>query len=84
MPFQNTMNEPVPVVSNLEDLYPQDALESQRARFERLKIRFSELYGRSAHFVARSPGRVNLIGDHIDYSRKLSFLSNTFLIRIAL
>lgn len=62
------MNEPVPVVKHLEDLYPRDALESQRARFEHLKIRFSELYGRSPHFVARSPGRVNLIGEHIDYS----------------
>lgn len=62
------MNEPVPVVKNLEDLYPQDALESQKARFEHLKLRFSELYGRSPLFVARSPGRVNLIGEHIDYS----------------
>ena len=62
------MNEPVPVVKNLEDLYPRDALESQRARFEHLKHRFSELYGRSPLFVARSPGRVNLIGEHIDYS----------------
>lgn len=62
------MNEPVPVVKKLEELYPQDALEFQRARFERLKIRFSELYGRSPLFVARSPGRVNLIGEHIDYS----------------
>ncbi len=62
------MNEPVPVVKNLEDLYPQDALESQRARFEHLKTQFSQLYGQSPRFVARSPGRVNLIGDHIDYS----------------
>ena len=62
------MNKPVPVIKNLEDLYPQDALESQRARFEHLKTQFSQLYGRSPRFVARSPGRVNLIGDHIDYS----------------
>ena len=68
MPSKDTMNEPVPVVKSLEDLYPQDALESQRARFERLKVRFSELHGRSPLFVARSPGRVNLIGEHIDYS----------------
>lgn len=68
MPSNNTMNESVPVVKDLEDLYPQDALESQRARFEHLKTRFSELYGRSPLFVTRSPGRVNLIGEHIDYS----------------
>ena len=62
------MNEPVPVVRNLEDLYPKDALESQEARLKHLKIRFSELYGRPPLFIARSPGRVNLIGEHIDYS----------------
>ena len=62
------MNEPVPVVRNLQDVYPQDALESQSARFEHLKTRFSELYAQSPQFVARSPGRVNLIGEHIDYS----------------
>ena len=56
------------MMKNLEDLYPQDALKSQKARFERLKSRFSELYGQSPLFVARSPGRVNLIGEHIDYS----------------
>ena len=62
------MNDPVPVAKKLEDLYPQDALESQRTRFKHLKARFSELYGHSPLFVARSPGRVNLIGEHIDYS----------------
>lgn len=68
MPSKNAMNEPVPVIQNLEDLYPRDALESQRARFEHLKHHFSEIYGRPPLFVARSPGRVNLIGEHIDYS----------------
>ncbi|CAF9939430.1 MAG: galactokinase [Alectoria fallacina] len=62
------MNETVPVVKNLQDSYPRNTLESQRARFEHLKFQFSELYGRSPLFVARSPGRVNLIGEHIDYS----------------
>ena len=64
----NMMNEAVPVVRNIQDVYPQDALEFQRARFEHLKIRFLELYAQSPEFVARSPGRVNLIGEHIDYS----------------
>lgn len=68
MPSKNPMDEPVPVVQNLEDLYSHDALESQKARFDHLKLRFSEIYGRSPLFVARSPGRVNLIGEHIDYS----------------
>lgn len=29
--------------------------------------RFFEAYGHDADFVARSPGRVNIIGEHIDY-----------------
>ena len=63
------MNDPVPVVRDIDDIYPQDALESQRKRFERLKARFAHLYGgKSPDFIARSPGRVNLIGEHIDYS----------------
>ena len=62
------MNEAVPVVQSLEDLYPRDALKSQKARFDHLKSRFSELYGQAPLFLARSPGRVNLIGEHIDYS----------------
>jgi len=65
----NTMNDPVPVVKDIDKIYPQDALKAQEERFERLRKRFSEIYGgRSPQFVARSPGRVNLIGEHIDYS----------------
>ena len=65
----STMNDPVPVVNDILDIYPQDALQNQRERFNRLRHKFSELYhGKSPQFIARSPGRVNLIGEHIDYS----------------
>lgn len=36
-------------------------------RYNNLIQKFTELYGRKPDFVARSPGRVNLIGEHIDY-----------------
>ena len=29
---------------------------------------FEELYGRKPEVLAEAPGRVNLIGEHIDYS----------------
>ena len=67
--MHHTMNDPVPVIRDIDDLYPGDALQFQKGRFERLKRRFAELYGgKTPQFIARSPGRVNLIGEHIDYS----------------
>ncbi|KAF1352242.1 galactokinase-like protein [Delphinella strobiligena] len=62
------MSGNVPVTRNLEDIYPADALESQGTRWNKLLSAFKDRYGRPAEFVSRSPGRVNLIGEHIDYS----------------
>ena len=65
------MDDPVPVMRDIADLYPQDALEAQRKRFDDLKAQFAYLYGGKApDFIARSPGRVNLIGEHIDCSSR--------------
>ena len=58
----------VPVVKSLADVYPEAAVSQQTDRWRRLLSRFRERYGRDADFVARSPGRVNIIGEHIDYS----------------
>jgi len=40
----------------------------ENARVEQLKIHFKEYFGVEAEFVARAPGRVNLIGEHTDYN----------------
>ncbi|KAG5461450.1 MAG: ribosomal protein S5 domain 2-type protein, partial [Olpidium bornovanus] len=37
------------------------------ARLNAIRKLFLEKYGREPDFFARSPGRVNLIGEHIDY-----------------
>ncbi|CAN6302915.1 unnamed protein product [Urochloa humidicola] len=60
--------ELVPTLSSLEPVYGQGSqLDEARLRFARVGERFQAIYGaRPAHF-ARSPGRVNLIGEHIDY-----------------
>lgn len=58
----------VPVAKSLEDIYTEDALPSQTTRWDHLLKQFESNYGRNAEFVARSPGRVNIIGEHIDYS----------------
>jgi galactokinase len=58
----------VPTATSLDEIYPLESLLSQTSRWSKLLTEFHSTYGRSAEFVARSPGRVNLIGEHIDYS----------------
>ncbi|KAL8838762.1 MAG: hypothetical protein Q9170_002011 [Blastenia crenularia] len=62
------MDEPVPITHSIDTLYPEANIPSQKDRWQKLQRQFKEKYGRKATFVARSPGRVNLIGEHIDYS----------------
>ena len=58
----------VPIAASLADIYAPDDLKTQTRRWEHLLARFKEHYGAPADFVARSPGRLNIIGEHIDYS----------------
>ncbi|CBX91039.1 hypothetical protein IAQ61_002504 [Plenodomus lingam] len=58
----------VPTATSLRDIYDEDALPIETKRWDSLLARFQDLYGKQAEFVARSPGRVNIIGEHIDYS----------------
>jgi hypothetical protein len=52
--------------SSLPMLSPAGAMEA-RARFEQIRAAFLEKFGAEPQLYARSPGRVNLIGEHIDY-----------------
>lgn len=58
----------VPSVKSLADIYPEDAVAQQSARWNDLYAKFRAAYDSEPAFVARSPGRVNIIGEHIDYS----------------
>ncbi|KAI5797734.1 ribosomal protein S5 domain 2-type protein [Geopyxis carbonaria] len=62
------MTDPVPTVHSLTSIYPPSALTSQTPRWSHLLTTFSTVYSHPATFIARSPGRVNIIGEHIDYS----------------
>ena len=63
------MDEPVPIINSLDALYPPESLATQMQRWDRLYHHFASLYNSAApQFVARSPGRVNILGEHIDYS----------------
>ncbi|XP_015867158.1 galactokinase [Ziziphus jujuba] len=59
---------PIPVYSNLKAVYGDGSqLEEAQLRFDTLKSKFVEVFGHPPDVFARSPGRVNLIGEHIDY-----------------
>lgn len=62
------MSGPVPTVTALQDIYTEQAVAEQAARWNNLLDKFQATYGAPAQFVSRSPGRVNIIGEHIDYS----------------
>lgn len=58
----------VPVATSLNDIYTPDAVPGQKRRWEHLLSKFESTFSHPAEFVSRSPGRVNIIGEHIDYS----------------
>ncbi|KAI5845689.1 ribosomal protein S5 domain 2-type protein [Morchella snyderi] len=61
------MSENVSEALTVAEIYPEALQESQKQRWEHLLAKFQELYGTPAEYISRSPGRVNIIGEHIDY-----------------
>ncbi|KAG0567930.1 hypothetical protein KC19_7G173000 [Ceratodon purpureus] len=58
----------VPVFTSLAEVYGDGPrLEEQSCRYEKLRQQFVHHFGREPELFARAPGRVNLIGEHIDY-----------------
>ena len=55
-----------PVFQSLEDF--SQGSKQNKQRYDRLVATFEERHGRKPDFLARAPGRVNIIGEHIDYS----------------
>jgi galactokinase len=58
----------IPYATALDEVYPVEQVEAVRPRWNRLLQQFSHNFIYRPDLVARSPGRVNLIGEHIDYS----------------
>ncbi|KAL9670009.1 hypothetical protein QQ045_007559 [Rhodiola kirilowii] len=59
---------PIPIFSSLAPVYGDGSeLDEARIRYDNFKAKFQQLFGYPPDVIARSPGRVNLIGEHIDY-----------------
>lgn len=58
----------VPTVTDLSTIYAAQIVDEQSQRWQTLLSRFKSLYNKPAEHISRSPGRVNLIGEHVDYS----------------
>ena len=63
----------VKTYSDLAELYDASILETQkydinRIRYLSLREQFCKRFKRGPELYVRSPGRVNLIGEHIDYA----------------
>ncbi|KAL8120326.1 galactokinase-like [Apium graveolens] len=68
MATTNQEDLPVPIYSKLEPVYGTGSqLEEAQLRFNTVNSKFNECFSCSPDVYARSPGRVNLIGEHIDY-----------------
>ncbi|KAG1152922.1 hypothetical protein G6F37_000934 [Rhizopus arrhizus] len=57
----------VPSFKTLDSIYDPNAVPKQSKRYKHLVEEFERVHGRKPEFIVRSPGRVNLIGEHIDY-----------------
>jgi len=62
--------ESVPVIEQLTHIYQDidgSIANKHKPRYENISRRFRDLYGVRPAFYCRAPGRVNIIGEHIDY-----------------
>ncbi|KAF7374322.1 Galactokinase gal [Mycena sanguinolenta] len=61
--------EAISVYTNLTDLYSSLGTSLNHAeRWDNLAEEFEKRFGKKPTYIARAPGRVNLIGEHIDYA----------------
>ncbi|TFY61255.1 hypothetical protein EVG20_g7125 [Dentipellis fragilis] len=69
LPFSMAAQEPIPIYTSLDKLYSDLGNAATHAvRWNNLAEAFEKQFGRKPAYIARAPGRVNLIGEHIDYA----------------
>ncbi|RMJ24519.1 Galactokinase [Aspergillus sp. HF37] len=60
--------ESIAEVYATNDASAKSVAPEHQSRWNALVSQFTKLYGQRPDFISRSPGRVNIIGEHIDYS----------------
>ncbi|CAA7269550.1 unnamed protein product [Cyclocybe aegerita] len=61
--------QPIPVYESLSEVFGSLEVSLPHAtRWNNLAEEFEKRFGRKPAYIARAPGRVNLIGEHIDYA----------------
>lgn len=63
--FQRNMTDTIPIYKDLT-FYPNS--QKAQTRYDHISEQFKANFNQEPEFYARAPGRVNLIGDHIDCS----------------
>ena len=61
------MTDTVPLLRGPRDIYA-GGVEREDVRWAGVRAAFRAAFGEDAHFIARAPGRVNLIGEHVDFA----------------
>lgn len=64
-PKSNSKADTLPIYQSLEEVYNESSLLAQGERWNSLTAEFKTIYGHLPQFIARAPGRVNIIGEHI-------------------
>lgn len=63
---RSSTSGPPPIFSSIKEFSRGSQINEKR--YIRLVDAFKSKYGTDPQFIARAPGRVNIIGEHIDYS----------------
>ncbi|OSC97727.1 galactokinase gal [Trametes coccinea BRFM310] len=59
---------PIPIFTSLDKAFPDvETAAAQGVRFNAVVEEYQKRFGHKPSYIARAPGRVNLIGEHIDY-----------------
>lgn len=62
----------------MDDFIPIQQLSSLDDKQNSLIKHFQTKYNHKPKFIVKVPGRVNLVGEHIDYSGKINFKKQLF------